>query len=146
MKKKYYSRLFTCFLAVTLFLFTDCGKDSDNPVPSVYVDFTLYLSQPSNSNLNAVGGWIYTTGGARGIIVYRLSIDTFMAFDRNCTYNSDAASAVVAVESNGLFAADSSCGSKFVLIDGSVNQGPATVGLRHYHADYDGVNSVHIYN
>ena len=146
MKKKFYSRLFTCFLAASLFLFTDCGKDSDNPVPSVYVDITLYLSQPSNSALNAVGGYVYVTGGARGIIVYRLSIDTFMAYDRNCTYNSDAASAVVEVESNGLFAADSSCGSKFVLIDGSVDQGPATVGLRRYNAVYDGVNSVHIYN
>jgi len=146
MKRKYYSGIFSCFLVSMLFFFTNCNKDPENPVPSVYVDFVLYLNQPSNTNLNAVGGWIYTTGGSRGIIVYRLSMDTFMAYDRNCTYNPDQASAVVSVESSGLFASDTSCGSKFVLIDGSVNHGPATVNLRQYHADYDGLNSVHIYN
>ena len=69
-----------------------------------------------------------------------------MAYDRNCTYNPGDANAVVSVDSSGLMALDASCGSRFVLIDGSVNQGPATIGLKHYHADYDGLSSVHVYN
>jgi len=146
MKSKFYSGLFACLLTAGLFLFTDCSKNNDNPVPSVYVDFNIYLNQPSSTNLNAVGGWMYATGGSRGIIIYRLSIDTFMAFDRNCTYNASSASAVVSVDASGLFAADSSCGSKFVLIDGSVNNGPATVNLRKYNAVFDGVSTVHVYN
>ena len=146
MKRTIYSRGFAFFLGLLLFFLTDCTKNNENPVPTVYVDFTIYLSQPAYTNLNAVGGWVYLTGGARGIIVYRLSIDTFKAYDRNCTYNPSDADARVSVDSSGLFAVDASCGSKFVLIDGSVNHGPATVSLRQYNASYDGVNSVHVYN
>ena len=129
-----------------LFLPLACSKNNDNPVPSVYVDFNIYLNQPSSAALNAVGGWLYFTGGVRGIVVYRLNIDQFMAYDRNCTYNPSLANAIVSVDSSGLMVSDSTCGSRFVLIDGSVNHGPATVGLRQYHADFDGLNTVHVYS
>jgi hypothetical protein len=146
MNSKICSILAVALFSAAILLPAGCSKSTDNPVPSVYVDFTIYLSQPSNASLNAVGGWNYYTGGARGIIVYRLNIDTFMAFDRNCTYNPNLASAVVSVDSSGLMASDASCGSRFVLIDGSVSQGPATIGLRQYHADFDGLNTVHVYS
>ena len=146
MKGRFYSWVAVVVMAVGVMCCDGCSSKTDNPVPSVAVDFTLYLNQPGFNALNAVGGWVYVTGGSRGIIVYRLNIDTFMAFDRNCTYNPASSNARVSVDNTGLFAVDTSCGSKFVLIDGSVSQGPATIGLRQYHADYDGLNSVHVYN
>jgi hypothetical protein len=146
MRGRFYSWLPATVVGLLLLTCDGCSSKTDNPVPVVAVDFTLYLNQPGFSALSAVGGWVYVTGGSRGIIVYHLNVDTFMAFDRNCTYNPTAADARVSVDNTGLFAADTSCGSKFVLIDGSVSQGPATIGLRQYHADYDGLNAVHVYN
>lgn len=39
--------------------------------------------------LNAVGGWMYITGGNYGIIVYRLSFDEFKAYDRITMISND---------------------------------------------------------
>ena len=133
-------------VAVSSLLLFRCSNKKENPVPEVYVDFHIYLNQPDFNALNSVGGWVYVSGGSRGILVYRLDLSTCVALDRNCTYNSTAANAIVTVDSTGLYARDTSCGSRFVLIDGSVSQGPATIGLRQYKADFDGFQTVHVHN
>jgi len=143
---KIQKRIFSIFVIGFLLGLVSCSRNEDNPVPQTYVDFYVYLNEPSNIKLNSPGGWVYFSGGSKGIVVYRLDIDHFKAFDRNCTYNSSLANAQVSVDSSGLFLADNSCGSKFVIIDGSVNNGPATVPLRQYIADYDGVGIVHVHN
>ena len=46
------------------------------------INFSIYPNTPEYQDLNDVGGWVYLTGGNYGLIVYRLSIDEFMAYDR----------------------------------------------------------------
>lgn len=141
--------LFTIFLAILLFaeLFTGqgCKKESET-IPNVYVDFYIYLNQPSYAALNSVGNFVYVTGGVKGIIVYRKSLDEFVAYDRSCPYDPDAGNAIINVDSTNVFSSDSNCGSKFNLLDGSVLNGPATRPLKSYRTSFDGLNTLHIFN
>lgn len=123
-----------------------CKKDNDDSgVPITAVDIYLYTNNPSFSNLNAVGGWTYITGGVRGIIVYRKSNTEFAAYDRNCTYQSSEPCATVSVDGTGILAVDTCCNSKFSIYDGSITQGPASIPLKAYNNTFDG-SVLHIYN
>jgi len=138
--------LLTSFITGLIFLFfSTCKKEENNTVPIVPVDIYIYLSNPSFIDLNAIGGWVYITGGARGILVYRKSISEFMAYDRNCTYNSSDACAVVSVDASNIIAVDTCCNSQFSLFDGSVIQNPAVLPLKTYYTTFDGT-VLHIYN
>lgn len=121
--------LFFLFLLVTLFA---CEKTPTNGVPNVYVNIALDLNSPSFQALNAVGGAVQITGGAKGIIVYRFSQDEYLAYDRTCTYLPDRADSRVGLDSTLINAVDSSCGSKFELNSGSALKGPASAPLQRY--------------
>jgi len=120
---------------------------NDEPViPYVYVDFTIDVNSTEYLELNTVGGWVYVTGGYRGIIVYRAAIDEFMAYDRACTYDPDEECARIKVESSGLIAGDTCCGSRFLITDGSpLVDVPATIPLVRYTTYYDG-QYLHVFN
>ncbi len=145
MKRKinYLTILLLSSLLIT-FLFS-CKKDKNNGVPAIEVDLYIYTSDPSFINLNPVGGWCYITGGVRGILVYRKSISEFMAYDRNCTYNSSDVCATVFVDASNIIATDTCCNSKFSIVDGSVIQTPAGLPLKSYSTTFDGT-ALHIYN
>ena len=121
-----------------------CKKQKD-VVPNVPVDVYIYVTDPLNIALNAVGGWVYVNAGVRGIILYRRTQEEFTALDRNCTYQPENTCATVYVDNTNIFAVDTCCGSKFQITSGSVVKGPATLPLKMYNASYDGT-VVHIYN
>lgn len=123
---------------VPVFLISSCKKDDNNDIAQYYVDFTLYLNEPSNIALNAVGGWVYVNEGTKGIIVYRRSLSEFTALERNCPYDPTAACSIVQIVS-GITAIDSCCSSRFSIYDGSVINGPATKSMYQYKTYYDGV-------
>ena len=131
-------------LATIGLLTATCKKDDNPDVAQNYVDYTLYLSEPSNIALNAVGGWQYVNAGTKGIIVYRRSQNEFTALERNCTYDPNASCSIVEVVS-GITSVDSCCTSKFSIYDGSVLNGPATQPLYQYNTFFDG-NALRIYN
>ena len=123
-----------------------CKKQSENGVPLTTVDIYIYANSPSFVNLSAVGGYVYVTGGVRGILLYRKSSTEIMAYDRNCTYQSSQPCATVSVDATRIIATDSSCcHSKFSIYDGSVTQGPAAAPLKAYQTTFDG-NQLHIFN
>ena len=138
----------SAFFSICMFLLLtgifSCKKDNQN-VPNTAVDFYIYTNNPSFINLNAVGGWTYITGGVRGILVYRKSNSEFMAYDRNCTYQSSTPCATVSVDASNIIVSDTCCNSKFSIFDGNVTQGPAGLPLKAYNTTFDG-NVLHIYN
>jgi nitrite reductase/ring-hydroxylating ferredoxin subunit len=140
-----YSTLFIILLA-SITLFSSCNKDDNNTddVTKNYVDFYLYINEPANINLNAVGGWMYVNQGTKGIIVYRRSLDEFTALERNCTYDPNSSCSIVEVIS-GISSIDSCCNSRFSIYDGSVINGPATRPLYQYNTAFDG-STLRIYN
>jgi nitrite reductase/ring-hydroxylating ferredoxin subunit len=131
-------------LFLFFFLFTTCKKERQG-VPYVPVDLYLYTTSPEFSNLNAVGGWTYINGGSRGIVIYHRSNDEFVAFDRHCTYQVEDPCGQVSVDASYIALRDSCCGSEFLLYDGSVTKGPATLPLQAYYTEYDGMR-LRIYN
>lgn len=135
----------SCILIVACIAVAGCKKNDDNGVPIAAVDIYLYTNNPSFASLYAVGGWTYITGGVRGILVYRKSNTEFMAYDRNCTYQSSDPCATVYVDATNILAVDTCCNSKFSIYDGSVTQGPAGLPLKIYNTTFDG-NVLHIYN
>ncbi len=135
----------TSLLTLFLFAFYGCKKDNNNTVPIVAVDLFIYVNNPSFINLNPVGGWVYVTGGVRGILIYRKSTTEFMAFDRDCTYQPADACATVEVDNTNIIATNVCCGSQFSIYDGSVLHGPAKFALKSYNTTFDG-NVLHIYN
>jgi len=133
------------YLLLLAFLANSCRKDNNNYVESVPVDIYLYTNNPSFVNVSVVGGWVYITGGVRGILVYRKSNTEFMAYDRNCTYQSSEPCATVVVDNTNIVAVDTCCHSRFSIYDGSVFQGPAAAPLKAYNTTFDG-SVLHIYN
>ena len=130
-----------------VFLFTSCTKEnnSNTNVPIQNVNITLYPSDPQYAtNIGVIGGWVYITGGNKGIIVYRKSSNEFMAYERTCTYDPNTNSRLKVLTDN-VTIVDSLCGSKFLMLDGSIIQGPAAAALKAYSCDFNG-SVLHIYN
>lgn len=129
------------FPAITVLLvllfFSNCKKETPG-VPYVYVNIQIYVNDPQFVNLNAVGGWVYVTGGYRGLLIYRKSTTEFMAYDRSCTHDPGNADEYVKMDANNIEAVDSNCGSRFVITDGSVTKGPAGIPLKAYQTSFDG--------
>lgn len=131
------SKILIVGILLTVFL-SNCKKASNtSEIPYVRVYFRITLADPQFNKLNAPGGFVYVTGGSRGIILYRASLDEIVALDRHCTYRVGDYCRV-AVNASQVVAADSCCGSEFVLTDGSVIKGPAGYSLQRYQAVFDG--------
>ncbi len=123
------------------FLVTATGgcKKEDSKVPYVDVNITINLDQPEYHDLRTTGGWLYLTGGSRGLIVYRLSSDEFKAYDRHCTYKPSEDCDPALVDSSDIKIVCRDChGSQYSITDGTVIKGPANEPLREYSTSFDG--------
>lgn len=134
------------FLLIITFVITGaCHKKkkeeqniADHPVPAVPVDLLIYPNDPLNFKLQGIGGWMYFNGGVNGIIIYRKSLQEFVALERTSTALPNNAAAKVKVLQDGFTCHDTISGSKWQIIDGVVMQGPATWPLRIYGSSFDG--------
>jgi nitrite reductase/ring-hydroxylating ferredoxin subunit len=144
---KEFKVIFSTCMVLLIFSGASCKKDGDDRVPNVPVDITLNLNNPSFIGLSVVGGWAYITGGSRGIIVYRNAPEEFVALDRHCPYEVENRDKVDVDDSNILAADTVGCGSRFVITDGSITQGPAQFPLTQYQTTYNGtINQLRIFN
>ncbi|MBW6496941.1 MAG: Rieske 2Fe-2S domain-containing protein [Bacteroidales bacterium] len=101
-------------------------------MPDVFfIPITIDISSTFYIELNGIGGWANLSGGYRGIVVYRWSYDEFRAFDRACPHHPYDECAIIEVEDPPI-AKCHCCGSMFLLIDGSVVQGPSKYPLKQY--------------
>ncbi|MPL74746.1 hypothetical protein SDC9_20563 [bioreactor metagenome] len=121
---------------MTTLLLGSCGKENDmDQIPYVYVNFVIY---PNTIDFIPVGSYVYSSGGYKGLIIYRQLSDDFRVYERACPHDPLVENARVYVETSGIIATDSVCGSRFLLTDGSPIEGPATIGLKQYRTRYDG--------
>lgn len=154
MNRRYrsFKRLLTIgSLPVILFFLVlpGCRDDDENErVPRIQTDFTVNLNLPDFIDLQNPGGWEYFLGGSRGIIVYRVNNDEFVAFDRHCTYNVPQACRVFVDENSGLTAADTiCCGSVFDIFTGNAVVGPAEFPLQSFQTQYNpNNNTLRVFN
>jgi hypothetical protein len=124
-----------------------CNKNRTNPVPNIPFDIQIDISLPSYNSLNGVGGWCYVNGGSRGIIVYRKSIDDFVAFDRHSPADIDGTcpSPLFPDADNFLQLNDTCNNAKFSLYDGTPISN-SEFALRQYATAFDGNSILRIYN
>ncbi|MES2589303.1 MAG: hypothetical protein V4622_10000 [Bacteroidota bacterium] len=115
-------------------------------MPSIPFDITIYLNLPSYSALESVGGWAYVNGGSKGIVVYRKSVDLFVAFDRHSPADDGSCEESLVTNIDNFLELDDLCsGAKFSLFDGSAISG-SDFGLRQYQTVWDGNTALRIYN
>jgi hypothetical protein len=147
------------FAAIVMTAIAGCKKDQNQGfVPDVNINISIYPNSTLYQELNIVGGWMYLgySDGipepSRGLIVYRLTTDIFMAYERTPPFEPDACCNASLTECTALvvdnyypFAADTCNGSRFLLVDGSVTEGPSPYPMVAYQTNYDG-NVLFIYN
>ena len=88
---------------------------------------------------------MYVDGGINGLVLYRLSNEQFLAFERTSTQLPDNPAAKAFVQKDNFTLRDTVSGSEWRIIDGIVTKNPATWPLRQYGTNYDG-NLLNIIN
>jgi hypothetical protein len=136
------------FLSLILTVLS-CTKNKQHPVPYYSFDANINLNLPSYVDLQGVGGWAYVSGiGSKGVIVYRQSMQVFVAFDRHSPAEGsfDCETGLVPDPSNFLVLNDPCSDAQFSLYDGSIIGGDTKWGLRAYAAEYNGGQYLRIFN
>ena len=151
---------FILLLLISVFS-VSCHKDSFNPnIPNVSIHISLNPNSTEFLELNPVGGWvyldekpsIYIPPGSRGIIVWRMDVNTFKAYERQppndpfkcCSENYSHCGKLV-VGDNYPFVKDTCTGTMYQLLDGSIFEGEGKYPLIQYAAEYDGY-TLYIHN
>ncbi len=129
---------FVIIIIAVLLPLQGCDKEGKERVPNVYVNFTIDITSGQYIELEMIGGWVYVTGGYRGIILYRNSIEEIVALDRTSTYKPESLGTQVVVEPNNPIAADTVNGMRYLLMDGSVISGPVSTPLKRYRTSFNG--------
>ena len=120
-------------------------KNQYQGIPNVNVDVCIYIQDPSYQNLAGIGSWAYVEGGSKGIVVYNLDNETYLAYERHCPYEPENTCSQVSIDDSNFFLEDTCCTSKYQLVDGSVVSGPASLPLKAYRTSFDG-NIIRIWN
>lgn len=124
-----------------LFLLVGCEADlSDDAIPWQPFDvIQLNLNLPEYVNLKMEGTHMeLNEGGVRGIILYHHSGSTYMAYERNCSYQPNSACATVGIDHSKLFMLCACCNSTFDFATGFPTSGIAWRPLRQYETSLNG--------
>lgn len=130
--------------SLLMFFAPSCGKNR-NPIPNVLVDLSVNINNPGYISLTIPGGYMYFSGGSRGIIAFRKSSDEFNAFDRHCPYEAENSCGIMSVQSDNVTMKCGCCETTFSLYDGTLQAGPASNPAKMYGTSFDGTN-LRIYN
>jgi hypothetical protein len=146
-----YSVIAAMVMIMTCIFIISCDKDNADRQPLPPINITIDPNSTIYQEINVVGGWLYLDeqDGAqppsRGIIVYRLSTDQFLAFERTPPFKPDsccnAAKTICSkliVDDYFPLVADTCTMSKYLILDGSPVEGPSTMTLGTYVSEYNG--------
>jgi len=137
---------------VALIFFTACKKNGDDPntnIPYAHINVVINPNSTLYQELNIVGGWMYypyVNPPSRGLIIYRLTQEDFLAYERTPPVNSNACCdpetglcTYLIVDDYFPFVYDTCSDYSYQIIDGSPIS-PASVPLKQYYTSYDGLN------
>lgn len=124
------------FILMSVALFSGrCRNRDQGLVPSVPINIVINTLDVAFFDISVPGGWVYITGGSRGIIVYRRSNDEFVAIERHSSYRPEDQCAVVVMD-DGVILDDPCSDSQWLIQDGTIVNGPASMPLRTYATSY----------
>lgn len=127
------------FVVFSLSILISCAGCRDRTitrVPDVPVNIAININQPDFFNLSVPSGWVYITGGSRGIIVFRKTQDEFVALERHSPYQPQDNCAVTVNEDNVIIS-DPCSDSQWLIMDGTIVQGPTAQPLRTYRTSFE---------
>ena len=135
------------YIVLGLFLLqVSCKKDDNAVEPPAYVNISINPNSTEYQELNTVGGWAYikesVPSPSRGIIVYRLTQNDFMAYDRLPPYEPDQCcdgNVCTTLNVDMPWVVDTCTNSQYQIIDGAPFDGPSTIPLIRYTTHYDGI-------
>lgn len=130
-----FRRTVQIFALIALLLLVSCRDRNNGRVPDVPVNITINIALPEFFDLTVTTGSVYITGGSRGIIVYRKSETEFVAIERHSTYLPENECAVV-INDDGLILEDPCSGSQWIITDGTLVEGPASMPLVTYDTQF----------
>jgi nitrite reductase/ring-hydroxylating ferredoxin subunit len=111
----------------------------DDPIPWQPFDvINVNLNLPEYITLKTDGRSMAINGGIRGIIIYRKNASTYLAYERNCSYQPNSACATVDIDVSTLYMLCSCCSSTFDFGTGLPTSGVAWRPLRQYETSLDG--------
>ncbi|MBO6026114.1 MAG: hypothetical protein J6P73_02620 [Bacteroidales bacterium] len=139
-------KTFTTLVLILPLLFCGCRSEWNNPVRlTAVVDFTIYPNSIREYEINSPGGFKYYTSdpisNSRGIIVFRVNMDTFAVWDRLPPNNpnaccEDGECSRLVVKAN--FVIDQCNEITYNILDGSIFEGEGQYPLYPYYYTYDG--------
>ncbi len=137
------------FLAIILSACKKKGDDPNSNIPYAYINVTINPNSTLYQELNVIGGWMYypyVNPPSRGLIIYRMTQEQFLAFERTPPVNSNSCCdpetglcTYLLVDDYYPFVYDTCSDMSYQIIDGSPIS-PATIPLKQYNAYYDGMN------
>ncbi|GHN00208.1 hypothetical protein WSM22_16970 [Cytophagales bacterium WSM2-2] len=122
-------------IVFSIFSLLSMSGQAQAPFPEI----TINLNYPQFQKLKLDGGFVYLdNGGLRGIILYRVNENSYLAFERACPHHPSESCAIVQVDGSSLFMVDRCCNSSFTFSDGQPTGGPAQRALIQYHVELNG--------
>lgn len=148
------NKMLLLWACLAVLLSQACNEVHENPnYPNAIINFTIYPNSIHEYELNTVSGYKYYTSDptstSRGIIVYRLSMEEFRAYDRlppnrpNACCDGDGNCTRLVVDFP--FVVDNCNDIKYNIINGEIFEGDGVYPLIQYHTSFNGYE-LHIYN
>lgn len=122
---------FFVFLLLMSLLSCDDSFENNDFLPNVPVNFTVNLNLSEGLNLQIPGGQETFLGqGIRGVVIYRLNLDTFVAFDLACPHLELQSCSTMTVDA--LFMTCPCDNERFQLTNGASEDGSVSESARFY--------------
>jgi len=149
-RNKILSGMLVIFLLGGL-LISSCkkGEDPNSDIPYAHINVVINPNSTLYQELNVVGGWMYypyVNPPSRGLIIYRMTVEDFLAYERTPPSNSNACCdpetllcTYLVVGDYYPFVYDTCSDYSYQILDGSP-MSPATIPLKQYMTSYDGLN------
>jgi hypothetical protein len=132
------SKKLIVYCLALLFWTTSCGDSEQiTPVIDIPINKIIDLNSLAYQRLKFNGGFVYETGGLRGLIIYRKDATTYYAFDRACTYRINNTCEKIEVDGSTFFLFDPCCQSRFDW-EGQPTSGVARANLVRYRTSLSG--------
>ncbi len=133
------------YILFTILLFTTCNKDREEIIPNVSFFVSINLDDPlysSNNTFIVVRDVAGNRAGINGIVVYRLTNETFYAFDLMCP-NEKRPNCMVEIKDD-ITCECPCCESQFLIATpyGDVISGSAPWPLKAYQTSVTGGGTI----
>ena len=136
MGNKYWHQVLVFSFYLLVFCFASCNPETRCDTPMG--DATCQLDLMQYDNLSNVGGYEYLVGGYQGIVVIRLGLEQYVAYERTCPHDHGRLS--VSKDYAGSVLECPKCHSCFIAdldgipLDGSQTSCPLYQYSTHYSA------------